>query len=293
MKRIAGSFIVAMMLVMAVHAQQEEPTPAKAAARSLERVASEVIGILGMDDVRYALDLVRLRREYGITWQPSLTAPNDLVNRLGKDQLGYYAGIKMFDAIYATTMFKYQDAADAVAVIEQIEAKLGLRDYADLNNYFLKTLKKTAADPTNVNVLQLMNQLAKDYVRELPALMSSPESAAYLIDSLYGYGIQMDYVNGALAAANPDKLMPALSKYGSGRVQKMILDLFQAFDRMDDDIRVGGDTQKKLTVVKSRYELEIARKEGRLNDEQGQAFWDIIEAQSAAIRSSMLTPPAK
>ena len=259
-------------------------------AKSLEQIAAEVQGVLARDRIHHAFDLFRIYKEFGFTYQPELAAPVDLAERLDGEPLRMYAGVKLFDAIYAATFMKRQEVADCVAAIEQVQNRLALRSHADLNNSFLQTLKRMASEPENVDVQQLIDQLATDYADELPALTSSSESADYLIDSLYGFVVEMNYVRGALVNANRALAEATINQHGTGRVQRMMLDLFEAFDRMDEEMRVGERDYAKSWVMRARFELGLAEEEGRLTDEQGQSLWHSLGFLTDAIRKSILEP---
>ena len=260
-------------------------------AKSLDEVAAQVQVVLAKERIRDAFDLYRKMRAYGVTYQPSLTAPNYLSGQRYGAQLRMYAGIKLFDAIYAATFMNRQDVADAVATIEQAQDSLDLRSYADLNNFFLVTLKTAAARPEDVDVQLLIDQLASDYVAELPELLSSPETADYLIDSLYGFFVEMSYVTGKLMdTAAYDQMEAGFDQVAVADVYEMLLDAFEAFDRMDDEIRIGGETEQKLAVMRTMYDLIVAEKAGTIPEEDIGPSWEDPSLKIVEIRDSVLSP---
>ncbi len=271
---------------------QDQDTKAVAdVSKSLESIAADVKAILVRERIHETMDFFRKMKDYGITYQPALTAPNDLVGRLDKDQLRLYAGIKTFDALYAVTFLKRQEAADCVAVIEQIQDALNLRSQADLGNDFLSTLKKAASQPDEVDVQKLIEQLASDYIQELPAMLSSTETADYFIDSLYGLNIQLYYIVGALCATTAgEQLQPGLTQLDDGSMDKSLLDVFEAFNRMDDTIRISGKTEEKLGVIRSGYDLVMAARNGTLSPEELDSKWREVNLTVDAIRNAILTP---
>lgn len=290
MKKTMMVLLISMM-VMGAAAQGKDPTPKARVAKSFAKITSEVQAILTEKRIHSLFDNYRQMSAYGVTYQPSLVAPNDLVARLNKEQLRQYSGIKLFDTIYAATFLKRQEVADGIKAIEEIQTAVDLRSHADINNSLLETLKKAAGDPESIDVQKLIEQLSKDYVSELPALISNPESADYLIDSLYGFLIQMSYVVDELD--HHDKsgdVLKALHEVSNTDTHHLILELFQAFDRMDDDIRVGSEVAKKMEVFQQMDELEAGNEVGMLTDEQAQPMWQEIAAKVAAIRASILTP---
>ena len=261
-----------------------------AEVRGPEQLAAEVGAILAEENVRDAFDLFRIYKDMGFTYQPSLAAPNDLADRLEGGALGAYAGMKLFDAIYAATFLRRQEAADAVAAIERAQDRLDLRSHADVGHEFLRTLRRAAAEPENVDVRVLLERLAADYAREVPAMMAHPESAAHLVDAMYGFTIQLNYVRGILVEATPRLARDTSRQFGSRRLQQMTLDLFEAVGRMGETVGVGGEAQAKIWVVRSRYELDLAEAEGRLTDEDSRKAWRTLRVSTAAVRQTLLTP---
>ncbi|MFH0880689.1 MAG: hypothetical protein V2A34_13320, partial [Lentisphaerota bacterium] len=245
MKAKVLSVLASMMVLAATVRAGDDAAASVSAAKSLEQISVDAQTVLSKDKIQNTFDLYRKLKDYGLTYQASLTAPNNLVSVLSDEQLRLYAGVKLFDALYAVTFLKRQEVADCVGVIESIQDKLDLRSHADINNTYLENLKKAAAAPEDVDVQKLIEQLAADYVSEWPKLMSSVESADYVIDGLYGFIIEMSYITGAvMATASREQIEEGFDRYGSGESYKMVLDLFQAFDRMDEKIRVSGATQE-------------------------------------------------
>lgn len=300
-KRMSAWIISLIFIVLpaygADHATTAEAVGNQAAtaevAKSLEQMATEVKNLLVKEKVRNIFDLFRRLREEGVTWQPSLTAPNDLVNKLDDEQLRLYAGVKLFDALYAATFMQRQAVSDSLQTIEAIQEKLNLRAYADLSGNFFKTLKKAAANPQSVNVQLLLEQLATDYVQDIPALMSSPKSADYLIDSLYGFTIENGHVLGYFFQNDLKGLDKAIHQQPDrGEWQDTMVKLFKAFDRMDEKIRVSGETTEKVAVIERMVAVTKADPDTNRSEAIDTA-WKEIAAQNAAIRAAILTPSAK
>lgn len=264
------------------------------AAKSLEQIATDVKAVLVQERVQDTFDMYRKLKDFGVTYQASLTAPNNLVGQLDEEQLRLYAGVKLFDAIYAATFMQRKEVSDCVATIEQIQDALQLRSYADINNYFLHTLKKAATRPEEVDIPQLITQLASDYVHELPDLLSSVESADYLIDGLYGFYIEMNYITGALMSTSAaPQIEEGFNQVKTANIYKLLLDVFGAFDRMNEEIRVSGETKQKLDVIRKMYELDMAEEAGTMTDEEGNPIWMEQCLTIMAIRASILTPVAE
>jgi hypothetical protein len=263
---------------------------AETAAKSLEQIARDVRETLARERIRDVFDLYRKLKDHGASYQASLVAPEYLGGRLFDGNLRMYAGMKMFDALYAATFLRREAAADAVGTIEQIQDALELRSYADLSNPFLGTLKAAAAAPEEIDVRALVDQLASDYVAELPELLSSPQTADYLIDALYGFFVQYSYVTDMLMAVNHAEIEAGFDSMDTTDVYKVLLDVFEAFDRMDETIRIGADTAGKMEVMRTMYDLVVAERSGELAEEEAGAMWLGPSQEILAIRESILEP---
>jgi hypothetical protein len=268
---------------------------AQSPAKPLEQIAAEVDQLLVKDKIHNRFDLLRRLQEQGLTWQPSLLAPNDLVDKLDEQGLRFYAGVKLLDALYAATFMQQQAVADSVETIEAINDKLNLRSYADLSDHFFTTLKKAAAAPESVNIEQLIDQLATDYVKDIPPLMSNPKSAEYLIDSLYGSTIETGYLMGQFYREKlpvESQLMKAVAKPDIGITEWMrtLESLFAAAGRSDETLLVDGKPVEKMALMK---EIIATRKAGDISPDALKKARDSVYAQAAAIRAAMLTPAAK
>lgn len=283
------------LLLLTVCAQGADKPPAQGPAKPLEQIAAEVDQVLVKDKIHNRFDLLRRLQAQGLTWQPSLLAPNDLVGKLDEDGLRFYAGVKLLDALYAATFMQKQAVAESIQTIKAINEKLNLRSYADLSGNFFKTLKKAAAAPESVDVQQLLDQLAADYVKDIPPLMSNPKSAKYLIDSLYGSTIGTGYLMGQFYREKlpvESQLMKAVAKPDSGITEWMrtLESLFAAAGRADETLLVDGKPVEKMALIE---EIIAARKAGDTSADALKKARDSVYAQAAAIRAAMLTPAAQ
>ena len=268
--------------------------PGAQAEKPIRQVATEVKALLTEDNINNIFDMFLRLKGYGITWQPALTAPNDLVNRLSPDQLRMYAGVKMFDAVYAATFQQRQAVADAVRTIEAIQDKLDLRSHADLSGRFFQTLKKAAADPASVNVQQLLDQLAADYVKDVPALLADKVSAEFLLNSLYGFTVEFNYISDYFFQNDRSFKLSAASQRQRDRSQwaEVMGKLFQAFGRMGDTINVSGATMQKVSLIQQQLDNWKADT-SPVETPAMQAAWRAMGDKYAAVRKAILTPGAR
>ena len=262
-----------------------------AAAGALEQVAKRATDILDQEKIHDLFDWYRKMADYGVTFQPGLLAPCDLAGKLDPDRLRVYAGIKLMDALYAATFLQRMEVAKGVRAVEEVQGALDLRSHADVGSGHLRLLVEAADRPEALDVRVLIEQLAAEYANELPALLSSGETADYLMDSLYGMAIEMSYITGSLwGPENAEKLEEGFAQYPTSESLGMLLELFEAFGRMGDRIRVGEGSEEKLAVVRGMYDLEMAERTGRMSAEEAEAGWIDAAAKIAAIRAAILAP---
>ena len=284
---------LAAVMMAGVSVRGEEVATA-AASKSLEQVSAEVQGLLVKDKIHSQFDLFRRLTEYGVTYQPSLLAPNDLVDTLDDEGLRQYAGLKLFDAIYAASFMQRQDLSDCIRTLDEIQNKLDLRSYADISDDFFKTLKKAAAEPELVNVQLLLEQLATDYVNNVPAMMSSPQTADYLVEGLFGFTIETSYVLGhffQMTRNDPEsKLREGMRQQSGAEWQKMIVKLFEAFDGLDVTTSVSGETAERLAVIRQIISTMEGQRSKEMTREASRNSWMAIAEQITELRTSILYP---
>lgn len=80
--------------------------------------------------------------------------------------------------------------------LEEIITGLDLRSHADFSGRSYATLQKAAEDPGAIDVQALLDELANNLADEIPVTMSSPVTAHFLMDSLYGFSIESAHVMG-------------------------------------------------------------------------------------------------
>ena len=264
------------------------------ATQSLEQISEEVQRVLAQQKINNAFDLFKRLSEHGITWQPSLLAPNNLAERLNDEQLRMYAGIKLFDALYAATFKQRKAVAEAVAVIEDVQDKLDLRAEADLSSALFTTLKRAAADPQGIDLDQTFGHLAASYIQDVPVLMANPRSAEYLVDSLFGFWIQQSYMRNHFHAVlqkigNYELEKGALAQADRGEWEEVMLNLLQVAAPVDKTLTVNGRTIAKADLIANRlaaYRADTTPEESAAM----QAQWKKVEDETAAIRATILTP---
>lgn len=264
------------------------------ATQSLEQISAEVQRVLAQQKINNAFDIFKRLTAYGITWQPSLLAPNNLAERLNDEQLRMYAGVKLFDALYAATFKQRKAVAEAVAVIEDVQDKLDLRAEADLSSALFTTLKRAAADPQGIDLDTTFGHLAASYIQDVPVLMANPRSAEYLVDSLFGFTIQQSYMRTHFHAVlqkigNYELDKAALTQSDRGEWEDVMLNLLQVAAPVDKTLTINGRTIEKADIIAkllAAYQADTTP-EGTAAT---QAQWKKVEDEMASVRAAILTP---
>ena len=281
--------VVAGGLGLSVPPTQAENGP-DVVAQSVKILFDDVQNMLGQEKVHSQFDMLHRLKDFGVTYQPGLVAPNGLTSRLIDEDKRVYSGIKLFDAIYAATFLKRQEVSDTVQVIEEIQTALDIRSHADLSGTFFKTLKQSAAEPDSVDVQVLMDQLAKDYVGDVPALLSSEETGKYLIEGLYGFTLEISYVLIHFLGHSPDsRLRDGILETIDTNWLYAILDIFDAYNRTYEGEWAAAEAEERLTLIRQMLSHIEAERAGEITPEEHTKIWAAMARKVDSIRSVILS----
>lgn len=288
-----GVALLATSLCATARATDDE-VDAEDVGESVGVLFSDVMEILSKEKIHSQFDMMRQLKDVGVSYQAALLVPDDLGPRLDLANRKRYAGIKLFDAIYAATFMKRKEAANAVMTIEQIQSSLDLRSYADISDSFFKTVKKAAAEPESVQVQELLDQLANDYVHEIPAMLSSEETASYLIEGLYGFTVEISHILLFFSReGQSDLLREGVRKSMDTDWYYAILDIFDSFNRSRKTQVVDADLEQRLGVLRQIVSALEAERSGSASSAELAAYWSKISLQISSIRADILTPAAE
>lgn len=269
----------------------EPAPPAAEVSAALKQLTAEAQKILTQEKVHTLLDRSRVLKEYGVTYLPELIAPNGLEKKLTGCNLRQYVGMKMFDALYAAAFNKRQAVADSITSIEAALQTLDLRSHADFSGRMMATLRKATSGDETVDAKKLADQLSADALQELPAALSSPETAHFLLDAFHGFNTEGScmlgtfYTNGS---TNRLKEWQQASRTNPA-VSAAILDLFAAAAKQDNALHLDCQTAKDLTTVKDSVALVQARIAGTLTEEQRVSRWTPVWKKRLEERAAILS----
>ncbi|MBF0301135.1 MAG: hypothetical protein HQK51_20675 [Oligoflexia bacterium] len=263
---------------------------------SLKKLDVEIHKILHMESIETMFDTPRLLRDYGISYQPELVAPKNLTPKLSGCNLQIYAGIILYDLIYAVVSNKRQEIVESLQVMETIAQKLDLRSHADLTNHMFSILKKVASEPENVNIKKLINQMAKDFMSQIPIFMSSKETAHYMLDLLYGFTLEAAHVMEYFHRAEQGfKLKEWRRKQKPNSLSWMsdITTIFYSFSNLKKNLDLKCKSSDKLLVMKNAVTFvqdsmtgKFKNKEGERNRRSIEIINDIATMRSAIFANS-------
>lgn len=292
--KVSRVAIVSALLLLTSTAQGTDTRSVSQVTQSLEQISAEVQGVLAQEKINNAFDLFKRLSAHGITWQPSFLAPNNLADRLSDEQLRMYAGIKLFDALYAATFKQRKAVAEAVAAIEDVQDRLDLRAEADLSSALFTTLKRAAADPQGIDLDKTFGHLAASYIQDVPVLMANPRSAEYLVDSLFGFTIQQTYMRGKFHNALQEAGNFALDKGAQsqpdrGEWEEVMLTLLKVAAPVDKTLTVNGRSIAKADII-AKMGAALRADPTPVETDAIKAQWAEVNKEVAAIRTAILTP---
>lgn len=290
------SALFLLSLVAPLHAAMPDPKAKPdqvQVKKALDKIAAEVNNvILAREKIHNRFDLLRRLKEQGLTWQPSLIAPNNLINTLEPEKLRFFAGAKFLDALYAATFSQGKAVTDQLQTLQAINEKLDVRAYADLKGTVIDSLNKAAANPDAMDLQKMIDDLATHYTGDISALTASEQGVRYLLDSLYGFTVETGYMLGNFHRLDPKgegTLMKALRQPENSIVEWMeaIVALYDAYGLSNDTIIVNGQKTQKLGFIKQIIEAHhrMLKQPGYKPENRDQVY-----AQADAIRTAMLTP---
>lgn len=240
---------------------------------TLKKIDVEIHKIIHMEGINTMFDTPRLLRDYGITYQAELVAPKDLVSKLTGCNLRIYAGIILYDMVYSAVSNKRQELVESFQIMEAIIQKLDLRSHADLSSQMLSILKKVASEPESVNIKKLINQLAKDFLDQIPVLMTSKETAHYMLDLLYGFTLQTAHVMGYFQRTeHAFKLKEWRRKQKTTSLSWMsdVITVFDIFRATEKSLELKCKSAEKLLALKKAVIFIQDSMNGKLQDKDGE-----------------------
>ncbi|MBN1939320.1 MAG: hypothetical protein JW843_07030 [Candidatus Aminicenantes bacterium] len=296
MKKSRAGWIAVLLAVLA---SSPPPTASSQAASqeavdALKKLSVEVQRIVSRDNVRAMYDRTLKLKEMGFSFQAGLLAPRRPDPSWSRCRTRQYAGMKLFDMGYAVAFLKRGEAIDCVEGLEAVFSALDLRSHADWSGRGFNTMRRAADDPESIDPGEILNELVDNLVDEIPTAMSSPETAHYLLDALFGFSIQSAHVAGTFQKDGPDasvreRLYPKSSDAGHESWMSMVLRVFAAFEVEAAKIGLKCEATENLGVIREIADLVKAEAAEKLGPEDRKIRWDRIGTRVAAARAAILS----
>lgn len=194
--RVARLFVlVSLALAMAASCAQ---------AKVLQDYIDQVQRALSERNVHTMLDITRVLKGIGASYQQSLTAPlDDAATAVPGEHLKMMVGVYQFDALYAAAFRKKKQASDALAAQSLLMDKMNLRGRLDVTAVFPPEIRDMMRDPETMSVGKVIDAYAKN-AKNYEKMMREPQGFDLLESALYGFVVEGLYVVTQTAGATGD-----------------------------------------------------------------------------------------
>lgn len=261
--------------------------PARAA--ELDQYKASVQAALSKDKITSMMELAKVLKSGGASYQDAFTMPVDLARRIqpGEAQR-VLIGAYQFDALYAASFGRKKQAVDFLAARSQLVDKMNLRGQVDVSALFPKKLDAMLKNPESATLDGLIQAYA-DNAGLYTEMMDKQIGFETIEASLYGFVLEGLYVSSsALLASGMDPglmgvvqhmvplIQPAISLYESFTD----LDNYATYVDPDNFLEVSERSAWLRTIVKM-----IAARQGKLTEKQVKAIVEITAKERAAILS--------
>lgn len=178
--------------------------PALAAnkAQALKQGAQELNAIICSTNGREIMHNVKLYKEAGLAYQPSLTAPlQEILRCKSKEQLRVLLGVYTFDANYALLFGKKKEFIATNQLLRKtIPERLDMAGKIKVKTFTPKEFRRILDNPNDPANRALYSKLAMDNLALwIQAAQTDQEILDVLVDAFYGATIEGLYVACKLA----------------------------------------------------------------------------------------------
>jgi len=163
-------------------------------AKELQQHIDEVQKELTEENIHYVLDVTRLLKESGASFQKNLTAPVSVVNRYQPgENLLMMIGVYQFDALYAAAFGKKKLAGGFLNAQSVLIDKMNLRGRIDVSVIFPTALKAMVQNPETMTIDRVIESYATN-ADSYHRIMDDPIGFDTIESSLYGLVVEGLYV---------------------------------------------------------------------------------------------------
>jgi len=262
-----------------------------ALASDIEQYKTNVQSALTKDKITSMMEVAKLLKQYGASYQQPLTSDTALAGKLKPGEaLRVMIGMYQFDAVYAAAYGRKKDAVGFLEARARLVDKMNLRGRLDVSALFpqkLDTLLKNPDGATFDDIVQAYAENAAKYEE----MMNDQVGFETIEASLYGFVLEGLYVtsNSLLTSGMDPELMQVV-----GHVVPLIqpaLSLYESFTSVEHyAMYVDPDNFLERTERAAWLKIimkMIIDKKAKLTEKQVKAIVEIVSKERAAIYSTM------
>ncbi|WP_462326060.1 hypothetical protein [Desulfoplanes sp.] len=186
--------------------------------------------ILSQKNIRDMMDVSKTLKEYGASFQKSLLMPPDLSADLGPGQsVHLLIGAYQFDALYAASFGRKQDAAKAIQSMGTLLNTTNLQSIVSTAALFPPELNWMLREPDKVDIDDVIGAYAAN-APKYKKIMADKHGFDVVVDSVYGGLIEGLYIatRSALLMNDPVATNKILAEFQTNI--DLVLDLYNIFE---------------------------------------------------------------
>lgn len=193
-------------------------------------------------------DMMTALREAGASYLPEIVAPADADKYQSAERRRLITGVYIMDLTYATTFNQRKPAAAYGQAIYQLLDQLGFPNPGMERQY-----REALADIDQPGGEEQLQELLRKQDEDInwQEKMKTPEGAAFVVDSVYGFLIEALYLTGEISAAsnyNADYLQYIANMRESFLAYKDILKQFEQ-DAATADLMAFNERVQFITSI--------------------------------------------
>ena len=239
--------------------------PAADRAEVLKRTADKLANLYGEKDILGMMENVELFKKAGLSYQPSLVLPLDIIECKNQAELQTNFGAYLFDLNYAMVFGKVKEAAATNAQVAGIIKRLKMDEKVKFKTLSADDLKRILENPTDPATREVFSKcIASSMQGIVTAAQTDAEVLEFAINAVMGATFQCLYVACQLGlAAGPGEKLVALFNEQLSRMSRaqQIIEVLEG----DPDLARFAKTSMRVANIKSALEM-VKEKNGNLDE---------------------------
>jgi hypothetical protein len=234
-------------------------------AEALKRTSDKLATLYGEKDLQGMMEGVGLFKKAGLSYQPSLVLPLDIIECKNQAELQTNFGAYLFDLNYAMVFGKMKEVAATNAQVVGIIKRLKMDEKVKFKILSTDDLKRISENPTDPATREVFNKCIASSMQGLvTAAQTDPEVLEFATNAVMGATFQCLYVACRLGlAAGPGEKLAALFNEQSSRMSRaqQIIEVLEG----DPDLAQFAKTSMRAANIKSDLEV-VKEKNGNLDE---------------------------